>query len=209
MQRGLTMIFLLAAALLSGCASTIRSEVTTFHEWPAQMANKSYVFERSKEQDASLEYRSYENLVRAELKRLGFTEAGVQTVPMLTVRIDYQTAERDVRVTEPVVINPGWGAPYPYYGRGWPGRHFPFYDPFWYNPPVVAYRDASFRVYGRQLHVLIARMRDAKKLYDVTVKNDSRNPTTANVMPYLVRSAFADFPGPSGVARTVTLERQE
>lgn len=209
MKRSLTIAFLLMLALLSGCASTIRSEVTAFHEWPAQMTGKSYVFERSKQQDASLEYRSYENLVRAELQRLGFVEATVNAAPVLKAAFDYQTEERDVRVTEPVVVNPGWGPPYPYYGPGWPSRHFPFYDPFWYSPPVIAYSDTSYRLYSRKLHVTIARMGDGKKLFEVTVKNDSRNPATANVMPYLVRSAFADFPGPSGVARRVELKLQE
>ncbi len=46
--------FVLAALalLLQGCATTptISSDVTAFHEWPAQMQDKSYAFERSKEQ---------------------------------------------------------------------------------------------------------------------------------------------------------------
>src|SRR5215210_1386509 len=57
--------------LMAGCATTIQSEVTAFHEWPDQLPDKSFVFERSAAQENNLEYRSYENLVRAELIRLG------------------------------------------------------------------------------------------------------------------------------------------
>lgn len=193
--------------LLTGCASTIQSNVTAFHEWPAQMTGKSYVFERSKVQDGNLEYRNYENLVRTELQRLGFTEAGIHAAPDLKVNFDYQTAERDVRITQPVMVSPGWGPPY--YGPGWPNRHFPFYDPFWYGPPVVAYSDTSYRLYSRTLHVAIARMADTKKLFDVTVKNDSKNALAASVMPYMIKSAFSDFPGPSGMVRQIRLKTQE
>lgn len=52
------------ALLLGGCATTIRSDVTTFHQWPAQMEDKSYVFEVPSPQDDTLEWRSYQELVR-------------------------------------------------------------------------------------------------------------------------------------------------
>lgn len=194
--------------LLAGCASTIESDVTAFHDWPANLSGKSYVFERTRAQNDSLEYRSYENMVRAELQRLGFAEAAVHATPILKVAFDYQTKERDVRVVQPVVVNPGWWGP-PYYGPRWPGYRFRdpfFYDPFWYGPPVAEYRDSSFRLYDRQLHIVISRMSDGKKLYDVTVKNESRAPSTAAVMPYMVKSAFADFPGPNGVPRRVGIK---
>ena len=39
-------IFLTAlTVLLTGCATTIRSDVTAFHDWPAQLHDQSYVFE--------------------------------------------------------------------------------------------------------------------------------------------------------------------
>ena len=36
----------LALPLLSGCASTIRSEVTAFHQWPSTLPGQTYVFMR-------------------------------------------------------------------------------------------------------------------------------------------------------------------
>ncbi|MEG1118353.1 MAG: DUF4136 domain-containing protein, partial [Janthinobacterium sp.] len=67
MKRYLTIMMAALTVLLTGCATTIRSDVTVFHEWPAQLQDKSYVFEAPAAENDTLEYRSYQNLVRAEL----------------------------------------------------------------------------------------------------------------------------------------------
>lgn len=213
MKRGFSLVFLATLAfVLAGCAApTIRSEVTAFHEWPAQLADKSFTFERSNAQGNDLEYRNYENLVRAELLRLGFTDASAAAKAALRVNLAYRVTDRDVRVVEPVVVNPGgWGGPYygPYYGPRWGHRFYdPFWhDPFWYSPPVVSYSESNYRLYKRQLQVGIARTADNRKLYDVTVNSEGTSPSLAAVMPYMVKSAFADFPGESGVPRQITME---
>ncbi|RJG02005.1 DUF4136 domain-containing protein [Noviherbaspirillum sedimenti] len=210
MKRGLPLILLAALALLlGGCAApTLRSEVTAFHEWPAQLPDQSFVFERSRAQDNDLEYRNYENLVRDELLRLGFTDPAAAGKAALKIGLAYQVNERDVRIVEPVVVNSGWGAPY--YGPRWPYRYYdPFYDPFWYSPPVVSYQESNYRLYRRQLQVGITRVSDGKKLYDVTVISEGKTASLAAAMPYMVKSAFADFPGKSGVPRQVELEFKE
>lgn len=220
MKRGLILSFMAAMLLLGGCASPmIRSDVTTFHEWPASLPDKSFVFERNRAQDNNLEYQTYENLVRAELLRLGFTQAAVNTSPALKVTLAYQVTDRDLKVVQPVVVHPGgWGpgwGPYwgpSYYGPRWPGyRYYDpfFYDPFWHAPAVVSYQESSYRLYKRQLQVTITRAADAKKLFDVTVVSEGQNPSLAAAMPYMVKSAFSDFPGRSGVPRRVELEFKE
>lgn len=198
-------ILAVLSALLAGCATTIRSDVTAFHEWPAALPDKSYVFERTREQNDSLEYRSYENLVRAELSRLGFTEAPAATKPALKAAISYSIQGRDVREVYPVAVNP-----YPYwYGPAWRGYYGPFYDPFWYGPPIVEQRMSQYQLFTRQLRIALARISDGKKLYETTVVSEGTNGTLAAVMPYLVRSAFADFPGPSGVPRRIELKMKQ
>lgn len=201
--------FILAlSALLSGCGTMIASNVTTFHEWPDALPDKSYVFERTREQNDDLEYRNYENLVRNELGRLGFKEAPASTKPSLKVALAYRIGPpRDVREVYPVVVNP-----YPYYpywpGPAWRGHYGPFYDPFWYGPPIVEHRVAQYQLFTRQFHVEIARMADGKKLYETTAVSDGTNGSLAAVMPYLVHSAFKDFPGKSGVPQRVELRMQ-
>ena len=107
MKHWLIGLMVALSLLLAGCATpTVKSEVTTFHEWPAALQEKNYVFERTKEQDNNLEYRNYENMVRAELNRLGFKEASTNQAPKLKVTLDYSISLRDVREIYPVVVDP-------------------------------------------------------------------------------------------------------
>ena len=200
--------------LLTGCASTIRSNVTTFHQWPDQLPDKTYVFEAPPAQDDTLEWRSYQNVARGELARLGFQDAGATGTPTLAVSMRFVTIDVPVRVIQPVYSHfdyywmPRSAFMRPYrrgygYWRGW---HSPFYDPFWYGTPM--YQETIVHHYKRELQVGIKSIKDGKRLFDVTVHNLSRNMSTPDIMPALVHSAFAEFPGVSGVARTVELKRE-
>ncbi|MGZ9046892.1 MAG: DUF4136 domain-containing protein [Telluria sp.] len=214
MKRFLTIAAAALTLLLSGCATTIRSDVTTFHQWPAELQDKTYVFEAPPPQDDTLEWRSYQNLVRGELARLGFTDAGAAGKPSMSVSMRFTTTDIPVRVIQPVfshfdhywMPHPGF-RPYrrgPYgYWRGW---YSPFYDPFWYGTP--AYQETIQHHYRRALQVGIKSVADGKRLFDVTVHNMSRRASTPEIMPALVHSAFLEFPGVSGVARRVELKRE-
>ncbi|HYD59386.1 MAG TPA: DUF4136 domain-containing protein [Noviherbaspirillum sp.] len=204
MKALLSACILAVSMVLAGCTTIIRSDVTTFHEWPDALPDKSYVFERTKEQNDSLEYLNYENLVRGELARLGFTEAPASTKPSLKAAISYSIGGRDVLEVYPVVVQP-----YPYwFGPPWRGYYWPYYDPFWYGPPIVEQRVSQYQLFNRQLKVSLARMSDNKKLFETTVVSEGTNGTLAAVMPYMVRSAFTDFPGKSGVPRRVELKME-
>jgi hypothetical protein len=210
MKRLIAVTMALSALLLGGCATTIRSDVTTFHQWPAQIEDKSYVFETPPSFDNTLEYQSYQNLVRGQLAQLGFREANMGT-PALKVAMRFTTTEVPVRVVQPV--SPMFDDPFHYrfgprFGpRGrFAGRYSPFYDPFW--SPFPAYQVSIENQYRRELQLSI-KDRGDKHLFDVTVHNMSGELSTPEVMPALVHSAFAGFPGPSGTVRRVALQRKD
>jgi len=210
MKRLIAVTMALSALLLGGCATTIRSDVTTFHQWPAQIEDKSYVFETPPSFDNTLEYQSYQNLVRGQLAQLGFREANMGT-PALKVAMRFTTTDVPVRVLEPVgpmFRDPYWYGFGPRFGpRGrFAGRYSPFYDPFW--SPFPAYQVSIEHQYRRELQVSI-KDRGDKRLFDVTVHNMSGELSTPEVMPALVHSAFAGFPGPSGTVRRVALQRKD
>jgi hypothetical protein len=94
----------------------------------------------------------------------------------------------------------GWRRPY------WGGFYSPFYDPFW--GPFPAYDVQEEHRYHRQLQVAITQAQDSKRLFDVTVRNVSRQLSTPAVMPALVQSAFTDFPGPNGGSRVIELKQE-
>jgi hypothetical protein len=201
---------LMSCIVLSACSTMIKSEVTSFHEWPQDLQDKSYAFVQTREQANNLEYRNYQNLVRAELRRLGFVENMSAPPAKLSISMEYQMdGGRDVRDVYPVTVDP-----YPWYGPGFYGPYWPYYGyspwayPYWYGPPVVEYRESRYRLFTRQLKIGIMRVSDGKKMYEVTVHSEGTNGSLAAVMPYMIRSAFTDFPGPSGVPRTIKLEMQ-
>jgi len=198
-----------AVALLGGCAApVIRSDVTVFEQWPADMRGAPYVFVRTDAQNNDLEYRTYEGLVAAELRRLGFVESSPDRPARVRVAIAYSNNARDVRVVQPVMIDPYWGGPsyWPYYGPRWRRYYSPFYDPFWYRSPTVAYQDQQFELFTRQLKVVMSDAATGRTLHDVTVNSQGTTGSLSKVMPYLVRSAFSEFPGRNGVSRVVELE---
>ncbi len=202
MKRFTSMAVIGLALMLGGCATTIRSDVTTFQQWPATIADKSYAFEAPAAHDDTLEYRSYQDLVRRELTALGFTEAPGKAA--LTVMMRFNTAEQPIRVieiTDPYFLSPWYGRP----GYWGPYRR-PFYDPFWPHGARVA-SDELENVYQRQLQVAI-KDGSGKRLFDVTVHNLSKQASTPALMPALVHSAFVGFPGPNGVARKVELKQE-
>lgn len=214
MLRIFTLLVTALTVLLAGCASTIQSEVTAFHQWPQHLADKRYVFERTPEQGDSLEYRSYEQLVRTELQGLGFAEVPHPGQAQLKVSMEYGVSVRDVREVRPVNLPPPWYGS-PWYGPYWQPYgyapfyspfHGPFYDPFWYGSGYNGYEETSYQLFSRRLNVQISRRVDGRRLYDVTVISEGRNGTLAAVMPYMVRSAFAEFPGPSGTPRHIRLK---
>ncbi|MDO9419546.1 MAG: DUF4136 domain-containing protein [Herminiimonas sp.] len=208
MRRALLLLIALSSLLLSGCASFIRNDVIAFHEWPADLQNKTYIFDRKGEKENDLEYRSYENLVRNELGRLGFAEAQDPRGANLKVVLNYKIDVRDVQTVQPVIVDPYWPY-YPYYGPRWRGYYGPYYDPFWYPGPVTQYQQVQYQLFQRQLNVIITRSKDGKKLYDVTVHSEGANGSLAFAMPYMVRSAFSDFPGQNGIPRRLKLEIKE
>jgi hypothetical protein len=171
------------------------------------------VFEVPSPQDDTLEWRSYQDLVRGQLARQGFRDANGAT-PALTVAMRFTTTDVPVRVIEPLMT------PYFYpsarfgYGgyrggfnrRYWGGWYSPFYDPFW--GPYPSYQTSIEHQYRRELQVAIKSSRDGKRLFEVTVHNTSRNMSTPEVMPALVQSAFEGFPGQSGVARRVVVTKE-
>jgi hypothetical protein len=206
MRRVFISIFaVLTMLVLGGCATTVRSNVTTFHQWPAEVPDRSYSFEAVAPHDDTLEHRAYQDMLRRELASLGFTENPAGGA--LKVSMRFLTTDVPVRVLQ-------FAHPYYYtdmrfafhrpFRRGFHGWYSPFYDPFYWGHP--GFEETIQHHYKRELQVAIKSARDNQRLFDVTVRNTSRNASTPAIMPALVHSAFVGFPGPSGQSRTVELE---
>jgi hypothetical protein len=209
-MKYLAIIAAAATLLLSGCATTLSSNVTAFNDWPANLPDKSYVFETPPPAMDTLEYHSYQVMVANELGKLGFRMADNPAQAKLRVGMLFSTTDVPVRVVyleDPFGGFGGWGyGRYPFgprFGYGYGYRSAYWRDPFPLSRQYVAEEQVRHQ-FERKLRVTI-NATDGRKLYDVTVANSSRVQATPTVMPVMVQSAFAGFPGPNGVPRRIDI----
>ncbi len=212
MKNYLAILGAAAVMLLSGCATTLHSNVTAFNDWPADIQDKSYAFRAPQGADDTLEYRNYQALVAGQLNQLGFHQAAEGQQPQLMVGMKYFTIDQPVRVLQGDPFDDGYWGPgfgrYGYYGHysrfgysRWAYRPY-FYDPYRFGPRYVS--ETIKHQYQRQLRVTIDNV-SGRKLYDVTVQNTSGVQATPHVMPALIQSAFTGFPGQNGVPRNIDI----
>ncbi|MGI9024365.1 MAG: DUF4136 domain-containing protein [Burkholderiaceae bacterium] len=186
--------------VLVGCATgpqLLRTQVTTFNEWSALPAEKTYVFARTLEFQNSLELKSYEDIVRDELTLQGFKLATDPGRAQLVVTLRPSISSTQVRVRDP------WPDPFwrPY--GGWYGRRgFGWYDPYWSFPD--SFSDYTIDVFRRRLELDIdSKTVASKRYYEGRVESTGETDGLPAVMPYLIRALFTDFPGNNGQTRRV------
>jgi hypothetical protein len=193
----------LAAALLAGCAGpTLRSDVTTFQSWPANAAGSTYGFKRLAGQADKLEHKSYEDMARSELNKLGLKEAAAGAKPRFEVTLDYGISTRTEKSREPVWEDrPYWHPPLFHPSRGWRPGYWSR-DPF--GPQVVGYTTVRRDVSTRRLRVDISE--GASKVFEASATSSGSTSSLVTVMPYLVRSVFDGFPGANGQTREIDFD---
>ncbi len=211
--RTFSLLFFLSLTL-SGCGAIIRSEVTVFHQWPTDISEKTFVFDSPKTQEVDLEYLSYQKLVAVELKHLGFSEANETTAPKLKVSMEYRVTCCNTTIMQSPYFISGPRIVWPTYYRAHRlGYRAYYYDPFWMDRSFFEYNQWESTYAQTQLHIDISEIAGGKKLYEATVDNADVNAapalTRAFVMPYIIRSAFKDFPGKSGVPHRVQIKAKD
>jgi hypothetical protein len=72
--------------------------------------------------------------------------------------------------------------------------------------PVARERERRYTMFQRQLTLKITDARSQQRVYEITVRSDGEGSSLATVMPYLVESAFKDFPGQNGRTRIIELK---
>src|SRR3954471_15111874 len=191
-------MLLLAAlsVLLSGCTTYVTTQVTAFSDWSGSDAARTYAFTREPDQRNNLELTTYERIVANELATHAFRQVDGNDARYL-VGLSYEIRSDMVTVAEPVYYNP-W--PAPYWGWGRP------YDPWGpWGPFPAGYVNQSYPIFTHLLGVRITERATGKEVYNVTARNSGGESSLVRAMPYLARSALADFPLGNGVVRTVKI----
>ncbi|CAH2929037.1 MAG: Putative transmembrane lipoprotein [uncultured Paraburkholderia sp.] len=187
-------MLLLAAltALLSGCTTYVTTQVTAFSDWSGSDATRTYAFTREPEQRNNLELSTYERIVANELATHAFRQVDRNEARYL-VGLSYGIRSDMVTVAEPVYYTPYWG---------W-GRPFDPWGPW--GPFPAGYGNQSYPIFTHLLGVRITERATGKEVYNVSARNSGTESLLVRAMPYLARSALADFPLGNGVVRTVKI----
>ncbi|GAB7535432.1 DUF4136 domain-containing protein [Burkholderia sp. 3C] len=192
--------FWLASAcvvLLSGCANYVSTQVTAFSDWSGSDATRSYAFSRTPGEQNSLEATTYENVVAGELATLSFRRVPAADARYL-VGLTYGIKGDLVSVPQPVYYDP-WFGPGPYWRGGMWGGFGPW------GPQPAGYVNQTYRVFERTLNIRITERATGREVYNVSARNSGGGGSLVTAMPYLARSALADFPLGNGATRTVRL----
>lgn len=186
------------AALLSGCTSYVTSQVTAFSDWHGGTdATRTYAFTHSPQQQNNLEQATYERAVGNELASQAFRQVSASDAHYY-VALWYGTHSQNVTVAQPAFMGP-W--PGPYWGR--PLDPWGPWGPWGAYPP--AYVSETYPVFTHALNVRITERATGKEVYNVTARTTTDDGSLVDVMPFLARSALAQFPLGNGVVTTVKL----
>jgi hypothetical protein len=192
----------LCALWLAGCTTYVQTQVTAFSNWNgnASDATRTYAFQRNGEQQNSIEQTTYETLVAGELSKYNFKQVA-EGGARYQVALNYSVRGDMMTVRQPVYYDPWpmygpWGRPYWGPWGGWGG-----YGPW--GP--TGYVDQSFPVYIHALQIRLTDRSTGREVYKVTAVNSTDDASLYGAMPYLARSALADFPLGNGTVRTVTI----
>jgi hypothetical protein len=103
---------------------------------------------------------------------------------------------------------PGWWLQAPTASKQAPSSFI--YAPMFGGGPVYVYRQSAFPEYARFLQVEIIRSQDQKRLFRLMVHSESQidlaSAFGSRILPFMLESGFADFPGVSGTTQHYSLK---
>lgn len=198
---------LLCAALASsGCAIAVRSDISAINKLPADLSTKSFYVAPRKEQEGSLEFEHYAQLVGAELQAHGLKPAPAgqaDLIVLLRYAMDQQTELVATPTFGPTGSAIGGGTTVMVNGRM---VFVPTYSAPLYGftgtavlPTIVNRRHLGVDIVGRD-----STPEKPDKLYEANVVSEGYSGTLLQVMPAMIKALFIHWPGPP--VRTETID---
>ena len=201
MRRTLFLLILILF-VFSGCETV---NVTVFHVLPENPSLTKYAFTPFESQKGSLEYASYQNLIRSELSKRQFVEVPFEKATVV-VKFGYAVGGASQKIgSVPVFGETGVASSTTYIHGG----HGSYYAYTTHRPSygIKGYQPYSYTVYSRELWMHIVDKaslitKKTKMLYEAKVESEGRSNQLATVMLSMVKALFKEFPGKSGSTRT-------
>jgi len=197
---------LILVALLSGCASPITARVSSFQQWPANVAGASFGFLAPVDHTRELEQASYASLVAVELAKQGLQAAAIGQPARILVDLSVSSQLENRSYSRPVyqdqyVYRPGF--------RDAAGRVYPGYwalDPF--GPRYVGNQQLIQTIQVSSLRLRLLDTQDTassspRTVFESNATHEGSPSPLPSVVPYLVRAVFEGFPGANGRVQVV------
>lgn len=213
MTRIITMLAALSIVFLSGCAGFVESDVAVFHQLPESSTPTKYVFVPLEGPGNSLEYKTYQKLVREQLFKHQFKEVSPDEAPEVVIAFNYGIDSGKEKLgSVPIFGQTGVSSSSTYGTLNTYGNYGTYSGTTTYTPTygVVGSSTVSRTEFSRGLWLYIV---DAKTvgtknlnvLYEGSVKSSGSSSQLSRVMPAMVEALFKKFPGKSGESRTETI----
>jgi len=202
--------FVVLIASLATACSTVRSHISVFHELDAGVAGTTYALVPFKEQEGSLEHRTYEQALKQELNAKGFKEAPLEQAKVIVFMSYGIDTGKQVVTSYPIYGQTGVSSSQTYGTVQSYGSYGTYSGTTTYTPSygVVGAGVGSRTEYARFLKLDIldnaaAREQKINKIYEAKVVSSGRSGQLAAVLPTMIKALFEEFPGKSGSTRTV------
>lgn len=208
---GLIVSVVLLMISLSACGGFIRSEVEVFHQLGQTSRPVRFAFLPLTDQENSLEYKTYADLVSQQLRKYQYThitneEPADGQFPDVIVIFDYAVdSGRQVLSSVPIFGQTGVSSSTTRGTINTYGNTATYSGTTTYTPTygVVGSSTVSRRKYTR---VLLLRMVEAKSLgtekvnvlYQASVGSSGSSSQMSKVVPAMIKALFKYFPGKSG-----------
>ncbi len=197
----------LALSLLGACAGPIQTKVTNFNAWPANAAGATYSYASANPQRDELEQATYEGYVGAELERHGLRQAEPGQMGRFLVEVVASDSTRQKTVLEPVYDNQLiWSPPTrDRYGNVYHG----YWRPDRFGPRYIGDREVLRTVQVNRLAVRILDTKGGGKprpVLSTSAIYEGELEDLPDMVPYLARAAFKDFPGRNGRVEVVKFD---
>ncbi len=196
---------------LAGCAGRIKSNIAVFHELPHGIAGTTYALVPFKEQEGSLEHKTYEQLLRQELNSKGFREAMLDLADVVVFMAYGIDTGREVVFPIPIFGQTGVSSSSTYGTFQSYGGYGSYSGTTTYTPTygIVGAAPVSQTQYTRFLRMdILEKMalsqQNIKKVYEAKVVSRGRSGQLSEVLPTMIKALFEEFPGKSGSTRTST-----
>ncbi|WP_410497462.1 DUF4136 domain-containing protein [Chitinibacter sp. S2-10] len=229
-SRSLSVLLIVLAFVLAGCTTpTFVATVSVRHQLPEIMAStpatgaaavqaamalpKTFTIERLPAQSQSLAFQQFETELIAHLTQQGLvwiadSKPGDSNRADWLVKLDYRVDNGVVQsYQQPVWGTIGFSIGYSHVHTSGGVILLPSYYPEF---GVVGSQTYNETRYTRELWLDIFDRKTLKqgefaKLYEGHATNQSRSGDLESAVPWLLRSLFLPFPGPSGVNREVRI----